>query len=84
MNNPSLKLYQVIPRNPRLGAHVIAFDATEAYEILRKFLDKKDWGFTKDREMDRVILIADSYEYSIERLLLFTDRSAELIGLEGV
>ena len=36
----------------------------EAYKKVRKFLDENDLGFTKDRELDKVELIADSYRYT--------------------
>lgn len=43
-------------------AYVIAKDAGEAYKILRDDLDKRDLGFSSDRAMDTVELIAQNTE----------------------
>ena len=45
-------------------SYVIAKNSDEAYKKVRKFLDENDLGFTKDRELDKVELIADSYHYT--------------------
>ncbi len=42
---------------------VVATDPTKAYQIVRKWLDDKKYGFDKDRELDSVELLADDYEY---------------------
>jgi len=44
-------------------AFVVAADAEEAYQKVRKYLDEKDLGFTYEREMDSVELIADDTDY---------------------
>ena len=36
----------------------------EDYQKVRNFLNENDLGFTKDRELDKVELIADSYRYT--------------------
>lgn len=62
-----MKLYRVICKGmhgsitgPRQGiAYVLAKDPTEAYNKLRAYLDAGDIGFRKDRELDRIELIAD-------------------------
>ena len=46
------------------SSYVIAENSDEAYQKVRKFLDENDLGFTKDRELDKVELIADSYRYT--------------------
>ena len=40
--------------------YVIANDPTEAYESVRRYLDEKDIGFNKERELDNIELIAES------------------------
>jgi len=45
-------------------AYVIADNAHKAYCKLRDYLDKSGLGFAKDRELDSVTLLADSYEYT--------------------
>ena len=44
-------------------AYVIAEDPQAAYAKLRAYLDKKDLGFTHERELASVELIADASEY---------------------
>ena len=46
------------------SSYVIAENSDEAYQKVRKFLNENDLGFTKDRELDKVELIADSYRYT--------------------
>jgi len=51
-------------------SYVIAENSDEAYQKVKKFLDENDLGFTKDRELDKVELIADNYRYTnVGRLL---------------
>lgn len=65
------KLYLVTLRGmlsnitgPAFGnAYVVATDPTEAYAKLRKRLDERDVGFSKDRELGSVTLIAESADY---------------------
>ena len=45
-------------------SYVVAENSDEAYKKVRKFLDEHDLGLTKDRELDKVELIADSYIYT--------------------
>jgi hypothetical protein len=45
-------------------SHVIAPDATAAYEAVRRELDRLEYGFTKDRELLSVELMAEDYEYT--------------------
>lgn len=44
-------------------AYVVAENASEAYSKLRKSLDDHDLGYSRDREMDKVELIADIRDY---------------------
>ncbi len=53
-------------------SYVIATDAEKAYQKVKEFLDDKDLGYTKDRVLDKVELIAeeDQYTYTGTMLLL--------------
>lgn len=45
-------------------SYVVAIDAAEAYRTVRDDLDKRDYGFSKDRELLSVELVAEDYEYT--------------------
>lgn len=68
-----LKLYKVTCQGMHGGlgdrhahgiAYVVAENTYSAYKMLRKFLDENDLGYSGDRELKSVELIADSYIYS--------------------
>lgn len=73
-----LKLYRVTLRGMTYNStgvaygssYVIAENSDEAYKKVRKFLDENELGFYKDRELDKVELIADSYRYTDTGCLL--------------
>lgn len=50
---------------------VVAKDPTEAYQKIRTWLDDKDYGFTHERELDNVKLLAEDYEYTDVKTMLF-------------
>ena len=50
---------------------VIAEDSNEAYLKVRKFLDEHDLGFTNDRCLESVQLIAEDYQYTPTGHILF-------------
>lgn len=52
-------------------SYVVANNTEEAYQKVRKRLDDKDYGFPKDRELDKVELLASTYEYTGTRTLLY-------------
>lgn len=52
-------------------SYVVAKNTVEAYEKVRKFLDVKDLGFSHERELNIIELIAEEYEYTDVRTLLF-------------
>lgn len=54
-------------------AYVVANHPTQAYEILRKHLDKSNLGFTSERELESIELIAEDYEYTNTKIMLFID-----------
>ena len=57
------KLYLIDLGHPLNEYYVVEADPTAAYKKLRSDLDKRDYGFSKDREMKTIALIADSDEY---------------------
>lgn len=52
-------------------SYVVAAGAEEAYQKVKKRLDDKDYGFRKDRELDKVELLASTYEYTDTKTLLY-------------
>ena len=62
-----MKLYKVVLKGLQycggcaaLGtSYVVAEDPTTAYKKLRSYLDENDVGFRRDRELERIELIAD-------------------------
>ena len=62
-----MKLYKIVLKGlhycgcgAALGtSYVVAEDPTTAYKKLRAYLDENDVGFQRDRELDRIELIAD-------------------------
>lgn len=51
-------------------SYVIAENSDEAYQKVRKFLNDNDLGYSRDRELHQVELIADSYKYTDAGCLL--------------
>lgn len=56
-------------------SHVIAPDATSAYQSVRRELDRLNYGFSKDRELLAVELVAEDYEYTETGSRLFLPNS---------
>ncbi len=58
-------------------SYVVAADAAEAYRTVRADLDKRDYGFPKNRELLSVELVAEDYEYTEtgSRLFLPNDQA---------
>ena len=56
------KLYRITLRG-YYTVYVVAKDTTEAYGIVRSDLDKRDYGFSKGREMKNIELLAEDAEY---------------------
>jgi hypothetical protein len=52
-------------------SYVIAPDPAAAYKAVRDELDKQDYGFTKDRELLTVELLAEDYAYTDTGTRLF-------------
>ena len=76
LENIKIKLYKVSLRGfidqPMIRtSFVIANDPHQAYQRVRKFLDEQDYGFSKDRELDSIQLIAERYFYTNAPACLF-------------
>ena len=75
----TLKLYKVTLRgmthNSTGVAHginyVIAQNPDEAYRKVRDYLDKEDIGFSYDRELNTIELLAEDYSCTDTRIRLF-------------
>jgi hypothetical protein len=52
-------------------SYVVAKNSDEAYKKVRKFLDADDLGFEDERELLKITLLAEDYEYTTTRTLLF-------------
>ena len=52
-------------------AYVVADDAAEAYKKVRDSLDKRKLGFSHEREMDKVELLAEEADYPACRIPLY-------------
>jgi len=44
-------------------SYAVAIDATTAYKTVRKYYDKNDIGFTKERELKSIELVAEDVDY---------------------
>jgi hypothetical protein len=51
-------------------AYVLAENPSQAYDKLRDFLDKKDLGFSHERELENVKLLAEDGDYPPCRMRL--------------
>lgn len=51
--------------------YVVANDSEEAYRKVRKFLDDGDMGFSSERELDKIELLAENYQYTNTQYMLF-------------
>lgn len=76
--NDRNKLYEVhckgMTYNSTGVAHGIAFvvakNPDEAYKKLRANLDERKLGFTHERELDKIILVAEAYDHTDVRVRL--------------
>lgn len=77
--NEEQKLYRVTLRGLTYSStgviegisYVVATNAEEAYQKVKKRLDEKDYGFSKDRELDKVELLASTNEFTKTKTLLY-------------
>ena len=52
-------------------SYVIATNTDLAYKKVRAFLDKEDKGFKKDRELDKIELLAEDLQYTDAGSILY-------------
>jgi hypothetical protein len=52
-------------------SYVVAKTMDGAYKKVRDYLDGADIGFSSDRELDSIELVAEDYEYTDVRTRLF-------------
>ena len=81
MTNNCKRLYRVTVRGLSYSvtgvayntSYVIAESADSAYNIVKTFLDKNGIGYPKERELDKVELIAENYMYTNTPAVLLFD-----------
>jgi hypothetical protein len=70
-----MMLFKVTLRGMTIGpnaygiSYVVAECPTSAYKKVKEFLDTNDLGFSRDRELHSIELIADSYRHTTGTLL---------------
>ena len=52
-------------------SYVVAKNTEEAYQKLKKFVDENDLGYSSQRELDKVELLAEDYQYTDTGTMLF-------------
>lgn len=52
-------------------AYAVASSLDEAYQMVRDFLDRKNYGFEKDRQLIKIEVVADTDEYTDAPSMLF-------------
>lgn len=75
----SPKLYRVTLRGLQSSSvgmnfgksYVVAENLSEAYSKVRTYLNKKEVGFDRERELDRIELLADAGEFNDVGFMLF-------------
>ena len=72
-----MKLYRITLQGnfPAIGdPYVVAENSDLAYQKVKDFLDKKDYGFSHERELDKIELIAEACDYpKCKTILLFSE-----------
>ena len=68
-----MKLYKIKIRTYKKGSvnYVVANNPDEAYKILRKYLDEKNYFFSSERELDSIELVAEEGDYPDCEVQLF-------------
>ena len=74
-----MKLYRVTLRGMKSSAtgtvygisYVVAENSETAYLKVKEFLNKNDYGFATDREMELIELLAEDNQYSPVRTMLY-------------
>ena len=56
-------------------SYVVASSMDVAYQIVRKYLDKNDLCFTDERELDKIVLLAEDHPYPECHTMLFLEEA---------
>ena len=51
--------------------YVVSKNTEDAYQKVRKYLNELDYGFDRERELDKIEVIADDYFYGDANYMLF-------------
>lgn len=65
-----LKLYEVTTKTGRKKWYVVAEHPTEAWSLVSNILKTKDYGFTEERTLSTISLIATMNIYDVSVLAL--------------
>lgn len=73
------KLYRVTLRGMKYSAtgpiygvsYAVAINSEEAYKKVKSFLDSKNLGFSKERQLEKIELIAEDYQYTDTEAILY-------------
>ena len=57
---------------------VVADDLNRAFEMVKNHLDKKDIGFSRDREIESIELLAEEGDYPSCLVQLYIDRATDV------
>jgi hypothetical protein len=63
----ALKLYRITCKGMRDShgvSYAVAHDPSEAYQLVREHLDHQEFGFGKDRAMEKIELVAEVGTYT--------------------
>jgi hypothetical protein len=79
MKTKTKKLYRVTLRGMTYSStgiiegisYVVARNSDEAYQKVKSRLDDKDYGFAHERELDKIELLAEAYEYTDTKTILY-------------
>ena len=52
-------------------SYVVAENSEIAYSKVKEFLNKNDYGFSSDREMESIELLAEDNQYTSVRTMLY-------------
>jgi len=52
-------------------SYVVAKNSDEAYKKVKTFLDKEDLGFSRERQLESIELIAEDYKYTDTGAILY-------------
>lgn len=79
MKEKKEKLYKVTLRGMTYSitstvygiSYVVAYDAEEAYRKVKNALDKDNIGYSKDKALDKIELLAENDQYTDTNTILY-------------